>query len=129
MYKYLKTYAVLNYIDALITYLILSNLNDARIHETNQLYVFIFSVFGMLFGLFLLKTIGILMYWLMYYSVVKNIKETTDEKFKELSKKMHITMTRENNTKFLNNSCIFLNLIYVLIVINNLYWFYQNFKY
>lgn len=128
MYKYLKTYAVLNYIDALITYLILSNLNDPRIHEYNQLYVYIFPIFGMLFGLFLFKTFGIAIYWFMYYSVVKNIRETTDEKFKELSKKIHITMTRENNTRFLNNSCIFLNIVYVLIVINNLYWLYQNFK-
>lgn len=128
MYKYLKTYTILNYIDALLTFIILSNINVVGLQETNKIYVYVFSFIGIFFGLFLIKTIGILIFWFLYKSMMSEIKNTIDEKFKEISIKYHIRITRENLITFVNGACIFLNLVYILIVLNNLYWLYQNFK-
>ena len=116
MYKYLKTFTILNYMDAILTYLVLSNLNDPRIRETNPVCIFLFSYFGMLLGLFILKTIGIIIFCYLYYSMIKEIKITPYSEFEKISKKVHINVTQENLTKFINKVCIFLNIIYLLIV-------------
>jgi len=90
-------FIVLNILDAIFTYISLIGINTAN--ELNPFYRYLFVLFGISGGLIILKTMGILFMLYIYYKFIN-----------------------EKNRYILIKVFKYINLAYILIVLNNLYW-------
>ena len=89
-------FIILNILDAVLTYLVLSGKD--HINELNPIYRNLFEVCGLTEGLIIIKTGGMFLITLVCYTLVNKENEHT-----------------------LTKTFKYLNIFYVLIVINNLY--------
>lgn len=98
----IEIFILLNILDAFLTYIVLSGENVAG--EINPIYNFLFESFGIAEGLVILKIFGIISMMFIYYILI-------EEKYRIKASWVLI--------------CI--NIFYILIVINNLYWVLRKF--
>ena len=117
--KGLIIFTALQILDLIFTYTSLVGKNPAT--ELNPLYIHTFALFGILGGLIAIKCIGIIgvfstIYWLMTKKDELMVINTWYIKFNSAKNVGQITL------KMLK----YINVVYVLIVINNIYWNLRN---
>ncbi len=105
MHKLLKIFIGLNILDLIFTYIVLSNPTQIGVNELNSIYAYLFKSVGMLFALLLIKIVGIILMIILFNHTYKQDPSTI--------------------SKFM----IIINISYVLLVINNIFWVYKTFKY
>jgi hypothetical protein len=94
-------FIVLNLLDAVFTYIFMIGTHSSN--ELNPIYRGLFVLFGVGESLILLKMIGILCMAYIYYILIDNNKRPT-----------------------LTRAFKYINIFYILIVLNNLYWIIRN---
>lgn len=94
-------FVILNILDALFTYITLRGSTASS--ELNPIYRGLFDIFGVGVGLILLKMIGVLLMAYIYYVLID-----------------------KNKRYILTKTFKYINVVYILIVLNNVYWTIRN---
>jgi hypothetical protein len=99
--KQLLIFIILNIFDTILTYSILNENN--LINELNPIFRNLFINYGILISLISVKLIGISILFLMYYKFII-----------------------ENKKYIMIKTLKYINIVYIFIVLNNIYWLLQS---